>query len=118
VPYGFIHQPMPGETTFRLCDQACVIPSFSGDGMSMALHSAVLAVRCHLNGQNPSAYHHLLRADVEAPIHRAMALYRFGRGRFGRMALMQGLAWWPGLMRHAAVATRVAEPAWITDAMA
>ena len=118
VPYGFIHQPEPGETTFRLGDQACVIPSFSGDGMSMALHSSALAVRCHLSGQTPTAYHHRLRADVAAPINRAMALYRFGRSRFGQMALMQGLALWPGLMRHAAAATRIAEPAWITDAVA
>ena len=118
VPYGFIHQPEPGETTFRLGDQACVIPSFSGDGMSMALHSAALAVRCHVSGESPTVYHHRLRADVAAPINRAMALYRFGRGRLGQAALMQGLALWPGLIRRAALATRVAEPAWIADAAA
>ena len=118
VPYGFIHQPEPGEATFRLGDQACVIPSFSGDGMSMALHSAALAVRSHLNGQTPTDYHHRLRADVAAPINRAMALYRIGRGRLGQMALIHGLAVWPALMRHAAAATRVAEPAWIKDAAA
>ena len=118
VPFGFIHQPEPGEAIFRIGDQACVIPSFSGDGMSMALHSAALAVRCYLSGESPTLYHHLLRADVAAPINRAMTLYRFGRGRVGQMALMQGLALWPGLMRRAALATRIAEPAWITDAVA
>ena len=115
VPYGFLHQPQPGETVYRLGDQACVIPSFSGDGMSMALHSAALAVQCHLRGESPSRYHTRLHADVAGPIKRAMALYRLGRSRLGQATLMRGLSIWPGLMRAAATATRVAEPAWISD---
>lgn len=115
VPYGFIHRPDAAETLFRLGDQACVIPSFSGDGMSMALHSAALAVRTHLQAGSPAAYHARLRQDVAAPIRRAMALYRFGRWAPGQAMLLGALRVWPQFMRIAAHATRVARPAWVFD---
>eukprot|EP01037_Dinobryon_pediforme_P006008 gene6008-6080_t len=115
VPYGFMHRPAAGETLFRLGDQACVIPSFSGDGMSMALHSAALAVRTHRSGGSPRQYHARLRQDVKGPIRRAMALYRLGRFGPGQRVLVQALRLWPDLMRRAAEGTRVARPAWIFD---
>ncbi len=115
VPYGFIHAPTADETIFRLGDQACVIPSFSGDGMSMALHSAALAVRTHLGGGSPTSYHAMLRRDVSVPIRRAMALYRFGRWGPGQAVLLHALRLWPQFMRIAADATRVARPAWVFD---
>jgi flavin-dependent dehydrogenase len=115
VPYGFMHRPAAGETMFRLGDQACVIPSFSGDGMSMALHSAALAVRTHRSGGSPRQYHAQLRQDVGGPIRRAMALYRLGRFGPGQALLVQALRLWPELMRRAAEVTRVARPAWIID---
>lgn len=115
VPYGFVHRPAEEDTMFRLGDQACVIPSFSGDGMSMALHSAALAARFHLAGRRPVQYHRRLAADTRGPIGRAMALYRLGRGRAGQSLLFRALQTWPGLMGIAATATRVAGPAWLRD---
>jgi flavin-dependent dehydrogenase len=115
VPYGFMHRPAADDTMFRLGDQACVIPSFSGDGMSMALHSAALAVRIFRDGGAPRQYHAQLRQDVAGPIRRAMALYRLGRFGPGQIVLMHALRLWPELMRRAADITRVARPAWITD---
>lgn len=115
VPYGFIHTPTADEALFRLGDQACVIPSFSGDGMSMALHSAALAVRTHLQGGSPASYHARLRHDVATPIRLAMVLYRFGRWAPGQAVLPHALRLWPRFMRMAANATRVARPAWVLD---
>lgn len=113
VPYGFLHRAQPGETLFRLGDQACVIPSFSGDGMSMALHSAALAAQFHLAGASPTAFHRQLRRDVERPVRRAMQLYRLGRGVIGQSVLLHAVRLWPALLRHAAHATRVAQTALI-----
>lgn len=113
VPYGFIHRPEAAETVFRLGDQACVIPSFAGDGMAIALHSAALAVRCHLRGVPPAEYHRLLRRDVARPIRRAGALYRIGRWRPGQALLMQALQLSPRLLARAAAATRITEAAWL-----
>lgn len=113
VPYGFIHRPAAAETVFRLGDQACVIPSFAGDGMAMALHSAALAVRCHLNGVPAAAYHRKLRRDVAGPIRRAGALYRLARWAPGQALLIHALRVSPVLLTRAAAATRIAEAAWL-----
>lgn len=113
VPYGFIHRAHASETVFRLGDQACVTPSFTGDGMSMALHSAALAVQCHLRGEQPAQYHHRLRQHVAGPISRAGALYRLAQWAPGQAMLMQALLLWPRLLRSAASATRVNGLAWV-----
>ena len=41
IPYGFLAQPE--DTFWRVGDQAAVIPSFTGDGISIALHTARIA---------------------------------------------------------------------------
>ena len=45
-------------------DQAAVIPSFTGDGISIALHSAALAAQMFLAGQAPPDYNRTLRAQL------------------------------------------------------
>ncbi len=107
VPYGFVHQARRDEPLYRLGDQACVIPSFSGDGMALALHSAALAARHYLRGDLPAAYHAALARDVGPQIRRAQWLYRLGRAPFGPAILRQATQLWPALMRHAASLTRV-----------
>ena len=115
VPYGFIHRPQRDERVFRLGDQACVIPSFTGDGMSMALHSAALAVRSLRAGQSAFEYHQLLAHDVTGPIRRAWTLYRLGRAGPGRAVLIHALRLWPGLLSQTAALTRVARRNWVED---
>jgi flavin-dependent dehydrogenase len=48
IPYGHVQRRSEG--IWRLGDQGAVIPSFSGDGMSIALHSAELAAATYLDG--------------------------------------------------------------------
>lgn len=69
VPYGFLHRPVPGETGLRIGDQAAVIPSFTGDGMGIALHSGRLAARSLLLGDD---YYRQLRHDAGGAIGRAL----------------------------------------------
>jgi menaquinone-9 beta-reductase len=73
MPYGFVHRPALGDAAniYRLGDQAAVIPSFTGDGMAIALHSAALAARCVRAGEAAGRYHRRLAADVGAQIRRA-----------------------------------------------
>jgi hypothetical protein len=109
VPYGFIHHPSAADPAqiFRLGDQAGVIPSFTGDGMAIALHSAALAAMCAQNGDGALAYHRRLAGDISGQIKRAGFLYRAAsapalqRAAFG---LMQAL---PASLRLAARLTRV-----------
>ena len=79
VPYGYVHagaEALPG--VFRLGDQAAVIPSFCGDGMSIALHSAHLAARTVLRGGGAADYHAAMRRDVGGAVRLAAGLYRLG----------------------------------------
>jgi len=109
VPYGFVHRPArddpPG--VFRLGDQMGVIPSFTGDGMSIAMHSAILAAGFHLAGSRAEDYHRVLRSDIRGQIRRAAALHRIATTGAGRMVLMRLSAIWPAGMQLAARLTRV-----------
>lgn len=109
VPYGFVHaaQASDPQNVYRLGDQVAVIPSFSGDGMAIALHSAALAVQSHLSGRGPREYHRRIRADVAAQVARASALYRFGRSAPGQAMLIPIARAWPLGLRLAAAFTRV-----------
>ena len=112
VPYGYVHDPadhQPG--VFRLGDQAAVIPSFCGDGMSIALHSAHVAVETLLRGGDAAAYHRRVRRDVGRPVRLAFGLYRLSRSPVMRAGLMAACRGWPGLMRVVARRTRVPEAA-------
>lgn len=119
VPYGFVHRPRPDDpdNVFRLGDQAAVIPSFCGDGMAIALHSAVLAAHSVVAGRDAAAYHARLRSDVAGQVRRAWWLQRLGRIGAGQAALMAGVALWPGGLRRLAAVTRV-PPAAIARALA
>ncbi len=109
VPYGHLHQPTrqdpPG--LWRLGDQAVVIPSFTGDGMAIALHSAALAADGLLRGSGPATYHRQLLHDVGPQVRRAHALYRAGQTQPGRRALLALLHRWPRLLGVIAAMTRV-----------
>ena len=75
IPYGFICKPekaLPG--LFRLGDQTAVIPSFAGDGISIALHSAFLAANDYLSGASSRFYQKKMRRVTLWPIGKARIL--------------------------------------------
>ena len=112
VPYGYVHDDaaaLPG--VFRLGDQMAVIPSFCGDGMSIALHSAHVAARGVLRGGDAAAYHAAMRRDVARPVRLAAGLYRLGRTPAVRRGILAACRVWPGLMRVVARQTRVPDAA-------
>jgi flavin-dependent dehydrogenase len=112
VPYGFVHRGVNEPVgLFRLGDQAAVIPSFCGDGMSIALHSARLAARAVLAGAGAASYHARLRADVSGQIKLATWLQRRVEGWPGRHAAAFALSLIPGALGRLASWTRVPEPA-------
>ena len=110
IPYGYVAAPaQPG--LWRLGDQAAVIPSFSGDGMSIALHSARLAADHLLAGRSSAEFQSRLAGDVGAQVRRATILSQalVYPGAQACLLLMARLL--PGLMNLAARATRVPERA-------
>lgn len=56
VPYGFRAGPGGPPGLFRIGDQAAVIPSFTGEGVALALHSGLAAAAAILAGQSAAAF--------------------------------------------------------------
>ncbi|GAC1345375.1 MAG: NAD(P)/FAD-dependent oxidoreductase [Acetobacteraceae bacterium] len=112
VPYGYVHRPGADDPAglYRLGDQAGVIPSFCGDGVSIALHSAFASVSAH-RGLGAAAYHRRLHRDIGRQIGRAMAVYRIGRAAPGLITDLGRL--WPGALGWIARLTRV--PSWALE---
>ena len=110
VPYGFVHHGPELDGVYRLGDQAAVIPSFCGDGMAIALHSAKLAAAAVLAGHGAAAYHRAIRRDAGPPVRLAFGLYRLSRSTAIRRAIVEAARGWPGLLRTVARRTRVATP--------
>lgn len=54
IPYGLVQRTSDGP--WRLGDQAIVIPSFCGDGIAIALHSACMAADYYLRGEPAAVF--------------------------------------------------------------
>lgn len=109
IPYGHIQYHAGG--LWRLGDQAAVIPSFSGTGMSIALHSAELAASTYLSGGGPNEYQERLAHDVRWQVRLATILSRGLVQRPGQLALFLASRMWPSLLATAASHTRVPDHA-------
>ena len=112
IPYGFLHEPEPDEPQglFRLGDQVGVIPSFTGEGLSIALHSGCLAASTFLaHGRASSLFHRRIRSDIHLSLRLASVLNRIVRHGAGQQAVLQVCSIWPAAMRHLTTLTRVQE---------
>lgn len=112
VPYGFVHRDAGDapEGLFRLGDQMGVIPSFSGDGIAIAMHSAGVAAATFLEGGSASAFHRRMRADIGRQIRLASLLYGLTQGTLGRGILLAALRLHPEILRALAAWTRIPAP--------
>jgi len=105
IPYGHVQRDADG--LYRLGDQAAVIPSFTGEGMSIALHSAELAAGTYLGGGDAQVFQRMLAKDVARQMWRAVALSEalvrpLGQAIIERVALL-----FPGMMARTALGTRL-----------
>lgn len=75
IPYGFIRRAADGEPWF-LGDQCAVIPSFTGDGMSIALHSAFVAAEMYRQGGTSLQFQAEIARQLQRPMRIATALSR------------------------------------------
>jgi flavin-dependent dehydrogenase len=105
IPYGFIRTYADG--LWYLGDQAACIPSFSGDGMSIALHSARLAALFYFGGGGADAFQARLAGDVAAQVCRATLLSQMLVHPTGQTIGARAAQLMPVLMRVAARATRI-----------
>lgn len=106
VPYGFVQRR--GDGLWRLGDQAAVIPSFCGDGMAIALHSARMAADYYLHGRTSGAFQADLAGDVALQVSGATALSRLIVHPAGQAAAMGLMRMAPSLIRLVSRGTRIA----------
>ncbi|WP_200840786.1 NAD(P)/FAD-dependent oxidoreductase [Geminicoccus flavidas] len=105
IPYGLVERREDG--CWRLGDQAAVIPSFAGEGMSIALHSAALAANCYLHGGTAAEFTRRLRNDLSGQVGRATLLSHLLVQRKAQAALALGARLWPAALGLIASATRI-----------
>jgi flavin-dependent dehydrogenase len=105
IPYGYLGKREEG--LWRVGDQAAVIPSFTGDGMAIALHSASLAAQMFLTGETAQLYHNTLRRQLGRNMRLATGISRAMVTRAGVAFSSFGLSLFPNSMRWIASSTRI-----------
>ena len=109
IPYGHLGGVADG--LWRVGDQAAVIPSFTGDGMSIALHTGVMAARMYLDGETPERYLRSVTAQLRTGMRFASALSRAMVSPFAQSMAPVVLSMIPGAMARIARSTRIPDAA-------
>jgi flavin-dependent dehydrogenase len=110
IPYGYIRRTSD-DGLYCVGDQAAVIPSFTGDGISIALHTARCAAAAYLAAEPSPVFQPKLRSTLLAQMRLAEFAADGLNNSFARAVLPFCLRVWPGVMRVTAKLTRVAQPA-------
>ena len=107
IPYGMLlRNAEPG--LWRLGDQAAVTPSFSGDGMSIALHSAEIAARLYCKGGSSAEFAARMHHELWKPVALATTVSQL---MIAAPVLSPLMKVWPPLLRVLAQGTRVPQAA-------
>ena len=112
IPYGYLAECSSG--LWCIGDQAAVIPSFTGDGMSIALHSATLAAQMYLAGESADRYSRQLCLEVSHGMSLATFISRAMVTDLGRELAPLGLSLFPQAIRWIAASTRIKQQALLT----
>ncbi|HKF46464.1 MAG TPA: NAD(P)/FAD-dependent oxidoreductase [Terracidiphilus sp.] len=105
IPYGYFANDSAG--IWRVGDQAAVIPSFTGDGMSIALHSAALAAQMLIDGKSPDEHCAALRLQLRNGMRIATRISRMLVTRSGSVIAAAAMGLVPQAMRWIAAGTRI-----------
>ncbi|HEX8811433.1 MAG TPA: electron transfer flavoprotein, partial [Terracidiphilus sp.] len=92
-------------------DQAAVIPSFTGDGMAIAMHSGALAAEMYLAGRSADEYQRRLAGQLQPGMRLACTVSGAMVNPAAQWMMRGSLPWLasvlPGAMRWIAAATRI-----------
>jgi menaquinone-9 beta-reductase len=114
IPYGYVAAPADG--LWRLGDQGAVISSFTGDGMSIALHSGALAAQMILDGRTASEYQKELKSHLRRSMSLSMRLSQAMIANAGRSIAPYALSLFPSFMGWIARSTRIPRSVVAADA--
>jgi flavin-dependent dehydrogenase len=108
IPYGYVRRTTENGL-YCIGDQAAVIPSFTGDGISIALHTARCAVTAYLAGEPAPIFQAKLRSALLVQMRLAEFAADGLNNSLARAVLPFCLRVWPGVMRVTARLTRIAQ---------
>jgi flavin-dependent dehydrogenase len=114
IPYGYLRRATE-DGLYCIGDQAAVIPSFTGDGISIALHTARRAAAAYLAQEPAPVFQPTLRSTMLPQMRLAEVAANGLNNAFARAVLPFCLSVWPGAMRVTARLTRVTQPAAIAS---
>jgi flavin-dependent dehydrogenase len=108
IPYGYLRRTTE-DGLYCIGDQAAVIPSFTGDGISIALHTARCAVAAYLAAEPAPLFQSKLRSALLDQMRLAEFAADGLNNSLARAVLPFCLRVWPGVMRMTARLTRIAQ---------
>ncbi len=107
LPYGYLRTAPISSKIYPIGDQLAVIPSFAGDGTSLALASGIAAARAVLAGESACAFQRRLVADHRTQFRIVGALDRVIANPVLRRAAIMIARRVPRLVTKLAGATRM-----------
>jgi flavin-dependent dehydrogenase len=110
IPYGYIRRTTENGL-YCIGDQAAVIPSFTGDGISLALHTARCAADAWLAAEPAPLFQAKLRSALLTQMRLAQLAADGLNNSLSRAVLPFCLRVWPGVMRVTARLTRISQHA-------
>jgi flavin-dependent dehydrogenase len=113
IPYGYLRSTTE-DGLYCIGDQAAVIPSFTGDGISIALHTARCAVAAYLSAEPAPVFQSKLRSALLNQMRLAEFAADGLNNSVARAVLPFCLRVWPGVMRVTARLTRIAQHTTVT----
>jgi flavin-dependent dehydrogenase len=105
IPYGYLAREPDG--VWRLGDQAAVIPSFTGDGMAIALHSGAVAAEMYLKGASVAEYQRALASQLRKGMRLATMVAAAMVNPAAQRMVVRLLPMLPQAMRWIAASTRI-----------
>ena len=109
IPYGYVRAASDG--VWALGDQAAVIPSFTGDGMSIALHSGCVAAEMYLRGDTAEQFQPKLRGELSSQVALATMVSRGLVWGPSRNVFTAAVRLWPDVLGVVARGTRISDGA-------
>jgi len=107
IPYGFVRERSGG--TYAVGDQAAVIPSFCGEGMSMALRSGRWGAEAILSDVNADAFQRAYAKAVRRRVQLTARVSQLACSNFGGWLVPQVARLAPPLIGWTAANTRTPE---------
>ena len=108
IPYGFVRSEAVAPGLWCVGDQAVVIPSFTGDGVALAVHSGRMAAQMMMEAADAEEFQPLFCEHVRRQVARATILSRALIAQPQRAFVELTARLWPGALRAVAAGTRLA----------